>query len=214
MPTNDGDDGERNLPEVSLIAGLVSGIDDKGETFVRDRNEINLTRAADFQQAALDYSGVGASQFLDRVAASERLSDLFWNALSSAQRAGLMVKRKALGAIVGSAVRDEMFIERSELFFRALAELERPDIVVLSAIAHGTARTGFDGKPNYLSFRSVPGARTSVLHDDVAEDSNLSVTIRRLQHLALLMESSGAEFRPSAFGHELVDWLEEAGGAP
>ena len=200
-------------PEKKLVVGMIPGYGSLFATYIQDRRDRELKRAAEFQDAAIQAAGLRPEDFLRQVADNERLSELFWFAMDAATRTTIEEKRRTLGRLFSSGIIDDAKIDEMEIFLRTLAALEAPELRVLRlATLFGEPPTPFVA--DRLSSMRTSGGLTSVLIqpmiDSLASKGLLKVAnVESTAHEHKYYAPDTIFYEVSVFGKKLLSWIKE-----
>lgn len=200
--TDEDPDGYDLLPEKKLLVGLIPGVGGPIASYLQDRRDRQMRRAVEYQAALLEQSQSAPEVILEQIANDEQLEELFWLTLDAATRTRLEEKRKALGRLMGACLMDDAKIDMCNLFVRALADIDEPEILALKAIGQGEAPV------DIVRLTSRLGQPLEVA----------SVVLGRLISNSLVLKvAEGQDSEPpypnvsqyvaSEFGHNMVHWL-------
>ncbi len=106
------------------------------EVLVSDPIERRQARVRETGEVARETVG-DDDAFVKRLQEDPVLADMLVEAAEAASRTDLSAKRRAMGRVVGNAVRDDALIEEGQLLLAALRDLEAPHFVLLARIEAG-----------------------------------------------------------------------------
>lgn len=106
------------------------------EVLVSDTIERRQARVMETGELARETVG-DDDAFVKRLQEDPVLADMLVEASETASRTALSAKRRAMGRVVGNAVRDDALIEEGQLLLAALRDLEAPHFLLLARIEAG-----------------------------------------------------------------------------
>lgn len=174
---------------------------------------------------AAQTAGLSPDGLLDTVEANENVTHLGYTAADAAKRSRYPARIVALGRVLAAGIgaTDDAELDHWQLMIDALAEVDRPHLVVLSRFANIESN---DQSPVFLR-HTLSWVDVKALNPEYGR--SISSLLARLERLGLLHtetvatlaghdgpadeERVGAYWRLSDFGCEVLDELWRAGGS-